>query len=212
MREKMPINKISHGCILLLVFIFLFSSSLSAADLNFKGMAGWSHSTTYSYLVPRDSLSFGAAAEFWISDNFGLETGALFVRKGHDALPDSYTDSDGSVREISFPLLLKAGLFLDKKNTLFASLYGGVDFSVILDEMDPNFPQNDLGIMFGADAVKWFENIGIFLDMRFDLGTRFLSIEYLPGRTEFRTFTLFVMAGIKIRKKSYRVSVTGIKK
>ena len=208
----MSVKKASVILIMSLLSISLFYAGLQAAELNFKGMAGLAHSTTRGYLDPLDSLSYGAGIEIWISDNFGLETGGLFVKKGHKALPGSYTDSDGSVRELSFPLLLKACLYLDKDNSMFASLYGGIDFSVILDEMDPNFPQNDLGIMIGTDTVKWFQNLGIFLDVRLDWGTRFLSIEYLPGRTEFRTFTLFVSAGIKIRKKSYRVSVTGIKK
>lgn len=187
------------GRIFFLISLVVICMNLPAkADIHFKGMAGVTLSgTNIWHLSSTNNLVYGLGVELWIFEYVGIEIDSLVVKKGHGIdSPSPYTDSDGTFTEISLPLLLKFRLPLGSTKI---GAYGGIAFSPIIDEMDSNFDKFDQNIILGGFIEKWFTKTAIFLDIRYDWGLNYLSIEYIPSRTSFKTRTLYVMGGIKIR-------------
>lgn len=193
-REDVKINK----AILFAFFLFLFSFIDSgAAEWNLKPMIGWSHSNLDNERIKGvNRITSGIGLELWIIKNLGFEIDAIYVKKGYYC---SKCEADKVISEISIPLLIRSRVFFGKGSHYIFSVFGGFEYSPILTEMDPYFGQHDLGIVVGGSLERSFEKVGFFVEMRYDWGLLEQSDEYLPGRFEFKTRTLFVMTGIKIR-------------
>jgi hypothetical protein len=193
-REDVKINK----AILFAFSLFLFSFiDLGAAELNLKSMIGWSHSNLdYEGIKGINRITSGIGFEIWIIKNLGFEIDAMYVKKGYYC---SSCETDKVFTEISIPLLIKSRVLFGKGSHYKFSVFGGFEYSPILTEMDPYFGQHDLGIVVGSSLERSFEKVGFFVEMRYDWGLLEQSDEYLPRRFEFKTRTLYVMTGIKIR-------------
>lgn len=167
------------------------------AEVHFKAMSGLTHSTTRGYLPFTNNFLYGVGAEFWFFEYLGIEIDSLFVKKGHGKTSSKrYVGSDdGIFTEISLPFLLKFRLPLGSNKL---GVYAGIAYSPILDEMDPNFHNHDWNIITGGFFEKWFTKLAVFIDVRVDWGLNYLSIEYIPSRTQFKTSTLYLMGGFKI--------------
>jgi hypothetical protein len=178
------------------MFFFSFIDS-GATELHIKPMIGWSHSKLdYERIKGIDRITAGIGLEIWIIKNLGFEIDAIYVKKGYYR---SYSKTEEDFTEISIPLLIKSRVLFGKGHQYIFSVFGGFEYSPILTEMDPNFGQHDLGIVVGSSLERSFEKLGYFIEMRYDWGLIEQSDEYLPGRFEFRTRTLYLMTGIKIR-------------
>jgi hypothetical protein len=186
--------------IISLLAITIFCLNATAAEFYFKGFGGWSHATTRGYLDPLNNVAFGTGLEFWAFKPVGIEIDILYVKKGHkEDDPTFYQNSDGSFASISLPVLARVRVPLGKNYPLSFGLLGGVNYSFILNDMDNNFSNHDFGFMVGGTLDVKVEQFVIFLDGRFDWGTEYLAIEYLPHRVQFQTSTFYVMTGIKLR-------------
>jgi hypothetical protein len=179
-----------------LLFLFAVIDS-GAAELNIKPMIGWSYSNLDREGIKGiNRITAGIGLEVWIIKNFGLEIDAIYVKKGYYC---SSCETDKVFTEISIPLLIKSRVLFGKGSHYKFSVFGGFEYSPILTEMDPYFGQHDLGVVVGSSLERSFEKVGFFVEMRYDWGLLEQSDEYLPGRFEFKTRTLYVMAGIKMR-------------
>ena len=187
------------GRIFFLISLVVICMNLPAkADIHFKGMAGVTLSgTNIWHLSSTNNFGYGLGVELWIFEYVGIEIDSLVVKKGHGVnSPGTYTDSDGTFTEISLPLLLKFRLPLGSTKI---GAYGGIAISPITNDMDTNFSKHDKNIILGGFIEKWFTKAALFLDIRYDMGLNTLSIEYIPSRISFKTRTLYMMGGIKIR-------------
>ena len=75
----------------------------------------------------------------------------------------------------------------------------GIAISPIIGEMDSNFDKIDYNIITGGFFEKWFSDLALFIDVRYDWGLKTLAIDYVPTRVSFKTRTLYAMAGIKFK-------------
>lgn|GEM_PF-3413857 len=183
--------------VLLAAGLFLFVvSGLRSTDLGLKFLAGWTRAGVYSPPPEAiDRLGFGAGFDFWMFKNFGLEVDAFYCRKGYDL---DWIDEVHGFSEISFPVLLKARVFLDKSSTVSLSAFGGGRYSRFLTDMDPNYGQHDWGIVAGGSVEKRLSRTVLSLEGRYDWGLLYQSDEYMPGRFEFKTRTFFLLAGVRL--------------
>ena len=192
-REDVKINK----ALLFAFSLFLFSLFESgAADLSIKPMIGWSYSNLdYEGYKGINRITTGIGLEVWIIKNLGFEIDAIYVIKGYYCY---LCDADRVFTEISIPLLIKGRVLFGKDSRYELSIFGGFEYSPILTEMDPNYRQHDIGIVVGSSIERSFETVGFFIETRSDWGLLEQSDVYLP-RFEFKTRTLYVMTGIRIR-------------
>jgi len=182
---------------LLIIFSIIFLNRPLPAEIHLKGMGGWTRSTTdIWHLRPINNVVGGIGVEFWPIEYIGFELDTIVVNKGHAerAAGLYYDDKDATFTQISIPILLKLRLPLKSFNV---GAFGGIAYSPIIEDMDPNFDKTDQNIIAGGFIEKWFSEMAIFLEVRYDWGLNVLSIEYIPSRVSFKTRTLYVMAGIK---------------
>ena len=167
-----------------------------SAELGVKFLAGWAHAGVNAQRVPSiNRIAFGAGFEAWLIRWIGLEVDAFFTVKGYRV---EWEDREHDFAEISFPVLLKARVFLDRAATLSLSAFGGGAYSRFLTEMDPNFERYDFGIIAGGSIEKRLGRIGFILEGRYHWGLRYQSDEYLPSRFSFKTRTLYLLTGANL--------------
>lgn len=181
----------------LMIFILVSMNQIIPAEIHLKGMGGWTRSTTdIWHLRPINNFTGGIGVEFWPVEYIGFELDALAVNKGHADPPDRpyYYDKDGTFTQISIPLMLKLRL---KLGSFRIGALEGIAISPIIEEMDSNFHNFDYNIFVGGFIEKWFSDLAVFIDVRYDWGFNTLAIDYVPTRVSFKTRTLYVMGGIK---------------
>ncbi|MBN2246202.1 MAG: hypothetical protein JW755_10195 [Candidatus Aminicenantes bacterium] len=160
-------------------------------------MGGWTRSTTdIWHLRPTDNFVGGIGVEFWPVEYIGFELDTFVVNKGHADRPDRhyYNEKDGTFTQISVPFLLKLRM---KLGSFRIGVLEGIAISPIIEEMDSNFHNFDYNLIAGGFIEKWFSDLAVFIDVRYDWGMNYLAIDYVPTRVSFKTRTLYVMAGIK---------------
>jgi hypothetical protein len=189
--------RIYAGLIFLFSLLIAFNSDLGSADFNLKCIGGWSYSNLNREGIDGiNSITFGMGLELWTFEYLGLEIDILYVRKGYYSDPEN---SDKTFTEISIPLLIKSKIPFGADSQYAFNIFGGLEYSPILTEMDPNYGQHDFGIVVGGSLERWFKKISLFIESRYDWGLLNQSDEYLPWRFEFKTRTFFLMTGIKIK-------------
>lgn len=180
------------------MIIILLGINLSlSAEIYLKGMGGWTRSTTNIWhLRPINNFVSGIGVEFWPIEYIGFELDTIVVNKGHADPPNSpyYDEKDGTFTQICIPFMLKLRM---KLGSFRIGAFEGIAISPIIEEMDSNFGKLDYNIIVGGFIEKCFSNLAVFIDVRYDWGLNYLSIEYIPSRTSFKTRTLYVMGGIK---------------
>ena len=167
------------------------------AEIHLKGMGGWTRSTTdIWHLKPINNFTGGIGVEFWPVEYIGFELDAIAVNKGHGERLSGhyYENKDTTFTEISIPLILKLRL---KLGSFRIGVLEGIAISPIIEEMDSNFHNFDYNIFVGGFIEKWFSNLALFIDIRYDWGFNTLAIDYVPSRVSFKTRTLYIMGGIK---------------
>jgi hypothetical protein len=192
-RKKPVAVKTAILCSVLLLFVV---STLQPADFGLKFLAGWTQAGVNSDRISRiNRLGFGGGFEVWFFKLIGLEVDAIYTVKGYRFNSEA---KDHDFAEISFPVLLKARLFLDGSSTLSLSILGGGVYSRFLTEMDQDFEQYDFGIIAGASLEKRWGKVGLLVEGRYNWGLRDQSDEYMPFRFSFKTRTFFLLAGVNL--------------
>jgi len=187
----------SSRIFLLIIIIIVLINQPIPAEIHLKGMGGWTRSTTdLWHLRPINNFVGGIGVEFWPIEYIGFELDTLIVNKGHAERMNRnyYDEKDGTFTEISIPLMLKLRL---KLGSFRIGALEGIAISPIIEEMDSNFHNFDYNIFVGGFIEKWFSDLAIFIEARYDWGMNDLSIDYIPSRVSFKTRTLYVMCGIK---------------
>lgn len=182
--------------LLVIISIILINHPVSA-EIHLKGMAGWTRSTTdIWHLRPTNNFTGGIGVEFWPVEYIGFELDTIVVNKGHaDRSSGHYYDNkDTTFTQISIPFLLKLRM---KLGSFRIGALEGIAISPVIEEMDSNFHNFDYNIILGGFIEKWFSNLAVFIDVRYDWGLNTLAIDYVPSRVSFKTRTLYVMTGIK---------------
>jgi hypothetical protein len=180
-----------------MIIMIVSMNPIIPGEIQLKGMGGWTRSTTdIWHLRPINNFVGGIGVEFWPIEYIGFELDAFAVNKGHADRPDRpyYNEKDGTFTEISIPFLLKLRM---KLGSFRIGALEGIAISPIIEEMDSNFHKFDYNLIAGGFIEKWFSDLAVFIDVRYDWGMNNLSIEYIPTRVSFKTRTLYVMAGVK---------------
>jgi hypothetical protein len=183
--------------LLLSIMTIVFINLTAYAEIHLKGMGGWTRSTTdIWHLKPINNFVGGIGVEFWPVEYLGFELDALVVNKGHADPPDRpyYYEKDGTFTQISIPFMLKLRM---KLGSFRIGVLEGIAISPIIGEMDSNFHNFDYNLIVGGFIEKWFSDMAMFIDVRYDWGFNYLAIDYVPSRVSFKTRTLYIMGGIK---------------
>ena len=184
---------------LLVIISIVFVNQPVPAEIHLKSMGGWTRSTTdIWHHRPINNFTGGIGVEFWPIEYIGFELDTIVVKKGHGDPPDRpyYYDKDGTFTQISIPFLLKLRI---KLGSFRIGVLEGIAISPIIEEMDSIFHKFDYNLIAGGFIEKWFSNLAVFIDVRYDWGFNTLAIDYVPSRVSFKTRTLYVMGGIKFR-------------
>ena len=183
----------------LMIIMLVSMNRITSAEIHLKGMGGWTRSTTdIWHLRPTNNFVGGIGVEFWPIEYIGFELDTFIVNKGHGERLSGhyYENKDTTFTEISIPLMLKLRL---KLGSFRIGVLEGIAISPIIEEMDSNFHQFDYNLIVGGFIEKWFSDLAVFIDVRYDWGFNTLAIDYVPTRVSFKTRTLYVMTGIKFR-------------
>ena len=197
--RKRTIFRGSKSIFLLVIISIVLINHPVPAEIHLKGFGGWARSTTdIWHLKPITNFTGGIGVEFWPIEYIGFELDTIVVNKGHGERLSGhyYKNKDTTFTEISIPLLIKLRM---KLGSFRIGALEGIAISPIIEEMDSIFHNFDYNIFVGGFIEKWFSDLAMFIDVRYDWGFNTLAIDYVPSRVSFKSRTLYVMCGIKFR-------------